>query len=140
MRPPSKLQVCSREYFPPRKSEPVRFQRIVALCSDMSKAWRHGSVAARWIRSGGNDHVSRQLSADEPRSIDDLRSDTQSPRRSGRTLRRQERPDSDRDGTGVPRSGTALVLFWFPGGRFTPPPGVIGVSPGDWIVYFGFKQ
>src|SRR5690349_12397491 len=33
--PPSKVQVCSREYLPLRKSGPVRFQVMRALCSDM---------------------------------------------------------------------------------------------------------
>jgi hypothetical protein len=33
--PPSKVQVCSREYLPLRKSAPVRFQVMRALCSDM---------------------------------------------------------------------------------------------------------
>src|SRR5215470_11834169 len=33
--PPSNVQVCSREYLPLRKSGPVRFQVMRALCSDM---------------------------------------------------------------------------------------------------------
>ena len=36
--PPSKVQVCSREYLPLAKSGPVRVQRMVAVCSDMSFA------------------------------------------------------------------------------------------------------
>src|SRR5580658_4740845 len=39
--PPSKVQVCSREYRPLRKSGPLHFQRIVALCSDIVLA-RYG--------------------------------------------------------------------------------------------------
>src|ERR1043166_9076694 len=35
MAPPSNVQVCSREYLPFAKSGPVRFQRMVALCSDI---------------------------------------------------------------------------------------------------------
>src|SRR5262245_15233696 len=35
VRPPSKVQVCSREYLPRRKSGLVRSQRMVALCSDI---------------------------------------------------------------------------------------------------------
>src|SRR5580658_7327850 len=33
--PPSKVQVCSREYRPLRKSGPLHFQRMIALCSDI---------------------------------------------------------------------------------------------------------
>src|SRR6266496_1926521 len=35
--PPSNVQVCSREYLPFRKSGLVRFQRMVALCSDIGR-------------------------------------------------------------------------------------------------------
>src|SRR3972149_7357991 len=35
--PPSNDQVCSREYRPLRKSGPLRFQRMVALCSDIEE-------------------------------------------------------------------------------------------------------
>ena len=34
--PPSNVQVCSREYFPLRKSGLVRFQEMVARYSDMT--------------------------------------------------------------------------------------------------------
>src|SRR5437762_12493081 len=33
--PPSKVQLCSREYLPLRKSGPFRFQVMRALCSDI---------------------------------------------------------------------------------------------------------
>src|SRR5436190_3184701 len=36
--PPSNVQMCSREYLPFRKSGLVRFQLMVALCSDIG--WR----------------------------------------------------------------------------------------------------
>src|SRR2546428_9887617 len=35
--PPSNVQVCSREYLPFRKSGLVRFQLMVALCSDIGR-------------------------------------------------------------------------------------------------------
>src|SRR6266496_6255722 len=35
--PPSNVQVCSREYLPFRKSELVRFQLMVALCSNIGR-------------------------------------------------------------------------------------------------------
>src|SRR5215468_3454725 len=41
--PPSNVQVCSREYLPLRKSGPVRFQLMRALCSDI--------LVSRMIRS-----------------------------------------------------------------------------------------
>src|SRR5207247_5225145 len=34
--PPSKLHVCSRENWPLKKSAPVRFHLMIALCSDTS--------------------------------------------------------------------------------------------------------
>src|SRR5260370_42384155 len=37
VRPPSNVQVCSREYLPLRKSGLVRFQPMIALCSDIMK-------------------------------------------------------------------------------------------------------
>src|SRR6266576_936663 len=35
MAPPSNVHVCSREYLPFTKSGPARFQRMMALCSDI---------------------------------------------------------------------------------------------------------
>src|SRR5271157_4321895 len=37
--PPSKLQVGSREYLTARKSGLVRFQLMIALCSDIQGSW-----------------------------------------------------------------------------------------------------
>src|SRR6185503_2680872 len=37
MTPPSKVHVCSREYLPLRNSGLVRFQLMVALCSDIGE-------------------------------------------------------------------------------------------------------
>src|SRR2546421_5468248 len=47
VKPPSKLQVCSREYLPLRKSGVVRFQLMTALCSDM----RHNDVQRNHVSS-----------------------------------------------------------------------------------------
>src|SRR5215831_11523306 len=38
VKPSSKLQVCSREYLPLRKSGPVRFHAMVARCSDTARS------------------------------------------------------------------------------------------------------
>src|ERR1041385_776388 len=46
--PPSKVQVCSREYLPLRKSGPFRFQEMRALCSD---------ILVSRIKSGGSASV-----------------------------------------------------------------------------------
>ena len=40
--PPSNVQICSREYLPLRKSGLVRFQVMVALCSDI----KHQAVSS----------------------------------------------------------------------------------------------
>src|ERR1044071_7454563 len=48
--PPSKLHVCSREYLPLRKSGPVHFQRMMAVCADMVRelmfAGRHSGLCS----------------------------------------------------------------------------------------------
>src|SRR4051812_42090308 len=49
--PPSKVQVCSREYFPLRKSGPLRLQRIVALCSDITDLCQR-LMLGRWPVAG----------------------------------------------------------------------------------------
>src|SRR5262245_40333210 len=53
--PPSNVQVCSREYFPRRKSGPVLRQVMVALCSAISKQLPQKSAKATKIYSRGMD-------------------------------------------------------------------------------------
>ncbi len=42
VKPPSNVQVCSREYLPLRKSASPRAQEIIALCSDMENCALQG--------------------------------------------------------------------------------------------------
>src|ERR1051325_11497066 len=56
VKPPSNVQVCSREYLPLRKSGPLRFQSMMALCSDMGMVLRFFSSSrgrAEMRRVGG---------------------------------------------------------------------------------------
>src|SRR5689334_4978682 len=61
VRPPSNVQVCSREYLPLRKSGPFRFQVMRALCSDILVGRMIGneSQALKWVWLG----VSQVLSS-----------------------------------------------------------------------------
>ena len=76
MNPPSNVQLCSREYLPLRKSGLVRFQLMMALCSDINSRTVAGKtpgvVAPAEVHKlcsetvGGSvdaDHVTRELCA-----------------------------------------------------------------------------
>src|SRR6266566_1560919 len=48
--PPSKVQVCSREYLPFTKSGCVRCQFMIALCSAITSVWSSEFARGFWPR------------------------------------------------------------------------------------------